>query len=327
MDISLREAKKQADRLIARFKELGIEIKRTQALEGVAAIHNFSDWNRFQSHASIAPKLKPSLPNRLLYLRPGEGKSSTLALLFSDAIRLGNGVPVWIDCNDGSTDLALPSLIDDQVMKITVEFDSDGQLGDLPPVPASVKAIWIALHNPMMRPYLEGGRDARTKAFINLSKASSSWLKHIKANINLVLLDELHVIEQSQSNIYTSAFSDWTSDSVMLIAATQYIKDIPDHAMEQFEVITTNDSAKGNDQLIKARKLVALDFSSETAQLIDQWLQDDSLIVEGTAKLVLTDLHRKPYKLDISNPRAKLFKQIIDEWNAQIRAKKQAATS
>lgn len=52
MNISLREVKKQADRLTARLKTLGVEIKRTQALEGVAAVHDFTDWNRMQ--ASLA---------------------------------------------------------------------------------------------------------------------------------------------------------------------------------------------------------------------------------------------------------------------------------
>ncbi|MBP8275554.1 MAG: hypothetical protein KAX55_01500 [Propionivibrio sp.] len=52
MNLSLREAKNQATRLTARLKTLGVEIKRTQALEGVAAVHNFTDWNRMQ--ASLA---------------------------------------------------------------------------------------------------------------------------------------------------------------------------------------------------------------------------------------------------------------------------------
>lgn len=56
--LTLALAKQQADRLIARLSELGITLKRTQALEGVAAIHDAHDWNRL----SAALKTDQSAP-------------------------------------------------------------------------------------------------------------------------------------------------------------------------------------------------------------------------------------------------------------------------
>ena len=87
---SIAEAKSQADRLTARLNELGVNLKRTHALEAIAAIYNYSDWNRFQAAASEVdlPVELPTEPkeatisnygrHKVIALRPGEGKSTML---------------------------------------------------------------------------------------------------------------------------------------------------------------------------------------------------------------------------------------------------------
>lgn len=51
--ITVKQAKKAADRLAERFATLGVKIKRTQALEAVAAIFGAENWNVFVAQIKL----------------------------------------------------------------------------------------------------------------------------------------------------------------------------------------------------------------------------------------------------------------------------------
>lgn len=93
MNITLKEAKQQADRLSARLAELGVAIKRTQALEAIAAVHNYADWNRFQAgrnNETQAPEFNPGITEFLTDLESNgiiAGESSELQTLVASGSR------------------------------------------------------------------------------------------------------------------------------------------------------------------------------------------------------------------------------------------------
>lgn len=89
-------AKRRAKLLMQRLKELGADIKHTQALEALAASEDFSDWNRYQAHLlrhNPALDLDPSL--NVVALRPGMGK--TTAALAQVQARRSVGPILWIN--------------------------------------------------------------------------------------------------------------------------------------------------------------------------------------------------------------------------------------
>lgn len=96
---TIEEAKNQANRLSARLSTLGVEVKRTQALEGVAAIHGFPSWNHMSaqlkdddirtampastrdSDGSMQPDPMAMARYNIFAGPPGVGKSYTLGRL------------------------------------------------------------------------------------------------------------------------------------------------------------------------------------------------------------------------------------------------------
>ena len=114
---SIKEAKQQATRLLTRLNELGVAIKHAQALEGVAAIFNHSDWNRYSallktqenSVSDVTEKSDenenfsiPTLadtPITFLAMSPGYGKSTILYHCLADALYQPSATGVYIDCS------------------------------------------------------------------------------------------------------------------------------------------------------------------------------------------------------------------------------------
>lgn len=98
--VTLPGAKAQATLLQKRLSELGVSIKKTQANEAIAAIHNFPDWNRFKANLDSAPtqKTRTSLKEtKIICAPPGYGKSATLESLLTFHALEGEGIPVYIE--------------------------------------------------------------------------------------------------------------------------------------------------------------------------------------------------------------------------------------
>lgn len=334
MDISLREAKQQADRLTSRLKALGVDIKRTQALEGIAAVHNFSDWNRFQANldptevlpaqvaASEGDPPKSRGPHRVLMLRPGEGKTSILTLIFADAIREKSGIPLWIDCNDGTARHALPPFVLDHTTTITAQFDEQGQIGPLPELDPNCRAIWVSLYNPAIRPYSPDGLAIRTRAFIKLlSLIRSTWPDSITKRINWALMDEFTALDIEHPGLLDAAMPDFAGQSTTVVIATQYMATSRAASSPlKCRIISSRDTANMavfKDSIGKTDDLVIADTNIS----LPPSLETTETLVESLAKLVLVSLQRNgEVKYDLgSNERAWLVEKIIDDWKENKR--------
>jgi hypothetical protein len=337
MQISLREAKKQADRLTSRLKTLGIEIKRTQALEGIAAVHNFSDWNRFQANLeSTAP---PSVsiagsggdlvvdrgPHRVLMLRPGEGKTSILTLLFADAIRAKAQIPIWIDCNDGYPQHSLPPFVLDHTTVITANFDENGNIQNLAPPSDGCRAIWISLHNPKIpsfpsgRTQEESGRTIRTKAFINLlARIRTNWPSEITRNIGWALFDEFAALDEEHNDLFSTSLPDFAGDNATIVIATQFMKELSRAAQSPLRCRIVSSKVSANI----ARSIEDL-ITADANYTLPPSLDSSETLVESFAKMVLVGLqgHRAAdigYSLAQSD-RAQMVEKIIWHWKESRR--------
>ncbi|WP_298595276.1 glyoxalase superfamily protein [uncultured Zoogloea sp.] len=338
MDISLREAKQQADRLTSRLKELGVDIKRTQALEGIAAVHNFSDWNRFQANLDSAAEASPAIaaaggqpatdllgdrgPHRVLMLRPGEGKTSVLTLIFADAIRDKSGIPLWIDCNDGAPRHALPPFVLDHTTSIVARFDSKGHIEALPDIGPECRAIWVSLYNPDIRPYTPDGLAIRTKAFINLlALIRSTWPESITGRINWALMDEFAVLDIEYPGLLDTALPQFAGQHATIVIATQYMATSKAaRSPLKCRVISSRDTANMaafRDSIGKTDDLVIADTNIS----LPPSLEATETLVESLAKLVLVSLQHKgevKYQLG-SSERAWLVEKIVGDWQENKR--------
>jgi hypothetical protein len=337
MDISLREAKQQADRLSSRLKDLGVDIKRTQALEGIAAVHNFSDWNRFQANLDSSAAGSPVIaasggqpatdllndrgPHRVLMLHPGEGKTSVLTLIFADAIRDKSGIPLWIDCNDGAPRHVLPPFVLDHTTSIVARFDSEGQIEALPDIDPECRALWVSLYNPDIRPYTPDGRSIRTKAFINLlALIRSTWPESITGRINWALMDEFAVLDIDHPGLLDTALPEFAGRLTTVVIATQYIATSKVASSPlKFRIISSRDTA--NMAAFKG-SIGAMDdlVIADTDISMPPLLEATEALVENLAKLVLVSLLRKgevKYQLG-SSDRAWLVEKIVSYWQVNM---------
>lgn len=114
---TIEEAKKQANRLSIRLSTLGVEVKRTQALEGVAAIHGFPSWNHMSAQMQCDAVVLAPPPKEMVdysgdsatsdqYLRynifagpSGVGKSFTLGRLAAWLTQRGQRVAMINLCS------------------------------------------------------------------------------------------------------------------------------------------------------------------------------------------------------------------------------------
>lgn len=151
----LKEAKRQATRLLNRLTDLGVTIKRAQALEGIAAIHNHPDWNHY-SAALNQPQMPDSISSfftessveqqsdlikqatyrfiykkdydfTLLAMRPGTGKSTILFHCIADALHR-KATAIFIDCAAGGSAKEIPKEILDKATIIPIHVNREGQI-------------------------------------------------------------------------------------------------------------------------------------------------------------------------------------------------------
>jgi hypothetical protein len=228
MITSLHEAKDAADRLIARLNELGVSLKRTQAYEGLAAVENFSDWNKYRAYlerggakpehgtpvpalgpnacffdvkAAQGEALYPSDHHHILLMRPGEGKSSMMLLLFADAVRVGRGVPIWINCYDPGAEPADPvmKMLSTLATRIDILYDTSGLIDDIT-IPENTRALWFNLVPSTGTPDIyKHERTALTNAFFFL-------ITHLRRlnfpELPFIGVDEFHRLDDKHGQLF-----------------------------------------------------------------------------------------------------------------------------
>lgn len=333
MDISLREAKQQADRLTSRLKELGVNIKRTQALEGIAAVHNFSDWNRFQAgrnskalpadaahtnERSAADIIQGRGPHRVLLLRPGEGKTSILTLIFAEAMREQSGVPIWIDCDDGVSRHNIPSFVLDQTTIVTAHFDSQGNIEVLTEIDPDCRGIWVSLLNTEIRPYSANGLEIRARALINLlALIRNEWPKLFTSRISWALFDGFSSVSGEYPTLFSNALPEFAGHNTTVVIASQLTAmHIAASSPLRCRFISSKDTqmvgSKFKDAVSPLDDLVIADANLS----LPPSLESTESLVESFAKLVLVGLTHRDVKYQLGNSgRARLVEEIFNDWN------------
>lgn len=306
---AIASAKLQASRLTTRLAAFGFELKRTQALEAVAAVHGFSDWNTFQgseatkrtNNGAVEDSPARAGIREVLVAPPGISKSAVLAFVFSDALKSGGGCPVWIDVTDGGSYAHLPHSIKDATTRIIVRHDSTGRLTQPIVYPTHAKALYVSFHQTEgERPDFVG---TPCRALLNLAKLFSKvWFpKETPWRTPLICIDEVHRLGSLKSPEFAEALEQFHSLSHqprMLIGA-QHIADgsvladlgyrlvvmeepmpmdcIKDSGLTSWPVATSVDHRFTNMELLSP-----LDLSN------------DDLLVQHAARVVMARTRRKP---------------------------------
>ncbi|MDW5418092.1 glyoxalase superfamily protein [Iodobacter sp. CM08] len=248
MAISLREAKLQADRLSSRLKMLGVDIKRTQALEAVAAVYNFPNWLKFKDsldkHHGPAPQASTADrgPHRILLLRPGEGKTSIMAMLFENEVKKKQSIPLWITCGETLPQHILSDDTLESVSIITADFSDEGEILALPGLDKGSTGIWVRLHHPAMSPHTPHGRSIRAKAMIGLlASIKREWPERIASEINWCLIDEFNRLDQNHPGLLNSALPDFAGTNITLVISTPHL---PSAAPPGYRIISSRGTAE-----------------------------------------------------------------------------------
>lgn len=99
--MTISRAKAQARSLKKRFGQLGLNVSDTQALEGISAVHEYQDWNRYQAYlksirsASQSPSGLPTI--KILASPQGFGGETAIESLFCAQMAEGTSIPVIIE--------------------------------------------------------------------------------------------------------------------------------------------------------------------------------------------------------------------------------------
>lgn len=136
MSDAIKTAKSQAEKMSTRLKQLGVEIKRTQCLEAIAAIYNYPDWNRFVA-AVESGRTEPVVPVMTAsevtlgerYIIGGLEDVSDAHYprsVFIDLVNSGFN-PVYVELRDASR-FPFNNPVADRVKHLDVSFDWDGNL-------------------------------------------------------------------------------------------------------------------------------------------------------------------------------------------------------
>ena len=229
----LKEAKRQATRLLNRLTDLGVTIKRAQALEGIAAIHNHPDWNHYsaalnqpQMPDSISPFFTESYAEQqsdlikqatyrfiykkdydftLLAMRPGTGKSTILFHCIADALHR-KATAIFIDCAEGSSAKVLPKEILDKATIIPIHVSHQGQIikFDAPPVFSDLVILNVSfLANYMHQEYRKDHADtANQLGFGNLLLEIQDKLpQEFISRLGYLLVDEFQKVGLGNDSI------------------------------------------------------------------------------------------------------------------------------
>lgn len=133
MNNALKQAKSQATKLSTRLKQLGVDIKRTQSLEAIAAINNYPDWNRFsaaiESGAVTSLAAVTALTEHPRYVVGGFNRlfySHYPRKLFLNLIESGMS-PVYVELRDPSI-LPFNHELGADASQTGISFDMDGHV-------------------------------------------------------------------------------------------------------------------------------------------------------------------------------------------------------
>lgn len=236
-NLSIQKIKLQAGRVTERLKSLGLNIKHTQALEVVAAVHNFPDWNRLKASLdskTIKEHSQSDTPHRILILQPGTGKSFSMGVLFGNQIKVSSfnrdhaGIPIYIECSESGPPSWWPQSILNETSKITARFDIDGNICSIDKPDANCKGIWIGFNNSEARSAdLPLRWRINAKSLLNLIfHIRDNWPVSIKHQIGLILIDEFSCVDETYPELLETVLPNFAGEKAKLVIATQFIPDL-----------------------------------------------------------------------------------------------------
>lgn len=195
MLLNVSELKSRNTRMISRLKKLGVDIKHTQGLEGLAAAENFSDWNKYEAHLRNQAKESPTSSSpftwtqpRFLALPPGSGKSTILQMLSADCISRGKSV-LYIDCGTGVY-ADMPSFLINKCQLVSLRRDVDGN--------TQVNAFSTLTATPLklleldIRQHIREGEELGVFVSLAVDKVKAICTPAFLSTLGLVVIDEFH---------------------------------------------------------------------------------------------------------------------------------------
>lgn len=287
---SISQAKSCAKKLTARLAELGVVIKNTQALEGGAAIGDYSDWNHCQAglvknSTSFIAETEQTQPHRIFLIPPGGGKTSMLQVLFADALAR-NEPAIWIDCS-GCT--PIPSFLADRLCVIDVAIAEDGGGSMYSSTPTVIDtAVWIRLPRAAQA-------GAVTKAIYDLMLwIEDSWPAALVKSLKLAVIDEAHRVVHSYLMLLLEFLPQLAGGALRVMAGTQYIdlRQVAASALE-WRVITDTETktAIHTDSAVDAKRVESVYI--DRLYVTPPSLHEDIFFPEAVAVLVQMSIARR----------------------------------
>jgi hypothetical protein len=313
---SVDAAKRQADRLMARLESLGITIKRTQALEAVAAIHEAPDWNTHLA-SLISGSQEPAQRSHAVAVIPvGQGKVLSMAVLMIDAMRRGT-VPLFIDCSAGRSSQHLPDAITDRAHRIDWSMDSISA----PPPSKDARCVVVNLlgSSPFEDFSLEQ-KIKRARAFSNLvNSIRSDWPEAAIGNMDSVFINELSHLEidaHLDASIRKS-LKELSGMANLLIADQAHSPEIA-KCIEPCRVIMVNDSAA--DPSVLSQWACEIKRVFWTPQKVHDFANRETLVEDVFACIAQTILTLSGKSLShIRGPFKEIFSMVLQDQKAKHR--------
>lgn len=333
-----KEAKRRGARIVARLRSLGCEISTNHGLQAVAASEDYPDWNRMlsaieQAHghgaargmAFSTPKAKAvASPGRrtLLVAGPGFGKTTMLSLrMAAEVQRGGRYLFIGVECDAG---LTVPKSFRREAYRVEIEGSPDGSGG--------------VVHRVSWVPPESGNAEAsvlvsvKTTDYFSNPKRGAEILAHCLAQlpellgaalpmevrldgISLVLLDEAHRLmrDAAGERVMREILPRFASGGAEVIAATQ---------------LATVQTLCQGDEMVVDRLIVSEDFrhfaysdavAARVAIVLEKLadeppdIDDDALLLDAIAGVVLRSLRARSTMVIGSSQRAELYRKVLDE--------------
>lgn len=316
MLLTLSEVKSRNARMLARLRKLGVEIKNTQGLEALAAIENFSDWNKFEAHlqkqvqniAAHKEEMHPQ-PPRFICLSPGSGKSAVLELLMVDCASKGNFVICFDFSGNGFRGMPpdYTSLV--EVIPVTWSDVGDLRVGQLHPKtdrPIKLFAFTTETHF--------GSVDYRGKVFADLVKQiTENWSRDVLGHLGLVVVDEFHRVRDGRHDVIHVSLPLLHGLGPTLVVGSQVFPLDLKNSVLAWRVITTKDIDSHADahSVLDGISHVFL----EDCVNLPPSFADDSVLIEAFAVYTYMKLRRKAFNFQFGR-HTNMIQIFSNEWQA-----------
>ncbi|MBI6882317.1 glyoxalase superfamily protein [Pseudomonas putida] len=232
-DVSV--VKSHASILTERLKKMGIQIKRTKALELVSELHDQSDWNRLQAKLKKSQPKKPRAStaaaqcDAFFVVGPQlSGRTEALKTLFELECAEGHTSPVFISISgDAQVYKGEVDRFVSQRSVMTINYDSNG-VKDFNPD----KSFGHTVERPgvlfNMVPVRKGDRTGVGHAIAQLFTSLSGYLPyHLRDNVGSVLVDGIHEAPEAEQELIYAGLAEMAKSFKKTFRRAVFTSDVP----------------------------------------------------------------------------------------------------